>query len=316
MEETEVPLRSPTDIQAQLQAAFEFQRRGKVKKEVINTRHILFIVSGAFDKIEDIVRARLRQASIGFGAGTREDVPASQLYRMVATQDFIKFGFEPEFIGRLPVRVVCDELTVDDLYFILKQSEGSIIRQYEASFSAFGIEVIFAEEGLRAIAEQAAKEQTGARGLVTVCERVLREYKYELPSSPMKQFVVNRAVVEHPLQELQRILSNTASEEALVLREMVFEWAMRFSKRHHFTVRFRDDAVNAIVALALQQKKPVRELCNQLFKDYEFGLGLIRKNSGQSDFEVPAEAIASPDKYLSDLVVASYRGPDAKQAPG
>jgi ATP-dependent Clp protease ATP-binding subunit ClpX len=209
---------------------------------------------------------------------------------------------------------VCDELGVDDLYHILKNSEGSVIHQYESSFSAFGIEVIFSDDALLAIAEQAATEKTGARGLVTVCERVLREYKYELPSSPLKQFVVNRTVVEHPIRELQRILQNSASEERVVLREMVFEWAERFSQKHSLKLRFLDDAVNAIVDRALHQKKPVRELCNQLFKDYEFGLGLIRKNNGQVEFEIPAEAIENPDKFLSDLVVASYRGGEPKQA--
>lgn len=308
MEETEVPLRSPTDIQAQLQAAFEFQRRGKVKRETLNTRHILFIVSGAFDKIEDIVRARLREAHIGFAADTRTEVPDAQLYRQVSTGDFIKFGFEPEFIGRLPVRVVCDELGVDDLYHILKNSEGSIIRQYEASFAAFGIGVIFSDDGLRAIAEQAAKEKTGARGLVTVCERVLREYKYELPSSPVKQFVVNRAVAERPLEEMQRILHNQDFEERLVLREMAFEWAERFSQKHHLRLRFEDAAVDALVSRAQEKKKSVRDFCNELFKDYEFGLGLIRKNNAQTEFTLPAAAVEDPDKFLSDLVVASYRG--------
>ncbi len=159
MEETEVPLRSPTDIQAQLQAAFEFQRRGgKVKRETINTKHILFIVSGAFDGMLEIIRRRLRESQIGFGAKITDELSEADLLRRAQTQDFIKFGFEPEFVGRLPVRVVLDPLSVDDLYQILKHSEGSVIKQYEASFRAFGIDVIFSDEGLRAIAEQAARE--------------------------------------------------------------------------------------------------------------------------------------------------------------
>jgi endopeptidase Clp ATP-binding regulatory subunit ClpX len=316
MEETEVPLRSPTDIQAQLQAAFEFQRKGKVKKDTINTRHILFIVSGAFDKIEEIVRSRLRAAHIGFGAATREEVSAAQLYRQVNTRDFIKYGFEPEFIGRLPVRVVCDELTVEDLYHILKNSEGSVVRQYEASFTAFGVEVIFADDGLRAIAELAAKEQTGARGLLTVCERALREYKYELPSSSVKQFVVNRPLVEHPIEELKRVLANPEAEQRLVLREMVFDWAERFQQRHRLTLRFADAAVDAVVDRAQHENKTVREMCNHLFKDFEFGLGLIRNHKGQTEFEIPSSAIADPSKFLSDLVLASYPAREPKPAAG
>ena len=87
-----------------------------------------------------------------------------------------------------------------------RQSEGSVVRQYKGSFHAFGIDVIFADEGLRAIAEQAADENAGARGLLTVCERVLREFKYELPGSAVRQFVVTRALVGNPAAKLQRIL--------------------------------------------------------------------------------------------------------------
>ena len=168
MEETEVPLRSPTDIQAQLQAAFEFQRRGKVKRETLNTKHILFIVSGAFDALQEIIGRRLRESHIGFGTHrAKAEISEAELLRKVQTEDFIKFGFEPEFVGRLPVRVVLDKLSVDDLYEVLTRSEGSVIRQYESSFRAFGIDVIFADEGLRAIAEKAALENTGARALLT-----------------------------------------------------------------------------------------------------------------------------------------------------
>src|SRR6202041_4000877 len=82
------------------------------------------------------------------------------------TRDFIEFGFEPEFIGRLPVRVICQQLSVDDLFVILKTSEGSIIRQYEQTFAAYGIEVLFKDDGLRRIAEMAAGASTGGRDLL------------------------------------------------------------------------------------------------------------------------------------------------------
>ena len=111
MEETEVPIRGGNDLQAQLQAAMEFQRRGKVTRESINTRHILFIVSGAFDKLGVRVASRLRQSQIGFGAEPREMLEDSNLLRRAETRDFVDYGMEPEFIGRLPVRVVCDPLT-------------------------------------------------------------------------------------------------------------------------------------------------------------------------------------------------------------
>src|SRR3954468_16949266 len=134
MEDTDVPLRSANDLQAQLQAAFEFQRRGgKAKRETISTRHILFVVSGAFERLKQQVSRRLTQGQIGFNTEPRQ-VMDNELFQYVGTQDFIEYGFEPEFIGRLPVRVVCEELAADDLYQIMKYSEGSILRQYERAF--------------------------------------------------------------------------------------------------------------------------------------------------------------------------------------
>ena len=307
MEETEVPLRSPQDLQAQLQAAMEFQRRGKVKREVINTRHILFIVSGAFDKLEGIVRTRLRKSQMGFAASLRTEEPATALLGKAATQDFVQFGFEPEFIGRLPVRVVCGELTKDDLYQILKRSEGSVVHQYEADFKAFGIEVMFSDEGLRAIARAAATEQTGARGLLTVCERILRNFKYELPSNTVKRFVITEEVVQHPQRELKNLLKNRGYAERTVMGQMTREWAKRFSEKHGVNLQLADETVEAIVSRAIAEGKAIRDFCDELFKDFEFGLHLIKKNTGRTKFIVPVEAVAAPDKILSEWVVASYK---------
>ncbi|HTS19854.1 MAG TPA: AAA family ATPase [Verrucomicrobiae bacterium] len=313
MEETEVPLRSPTDIQAQLQAAFEYQKRGKVKRETINTKHILFIVSGAFDQMLEIIRRRIRQAHIGFGGHLAEHVSEAELHRRGQTEDFVKYGFEPEFIGRLPVRVVLEKLSVEDLYSILKQSEGSVVRQYESSFNAFGIDVIFSDEGLRAISEQAALENTGARGLLTVCERALREFKFELPSSNVRQLVVTRALVEKPGEELQRILQEPAYEHRELMRQFVHDFERKFEEKHNLRLRLEPDAVEEIVARAQQTNKSVSDLCRELFKDYQFGLNLIKTNTGQTEFVIPKSALGDPDKFLSDWVVSSYRKEDAAQ---
>jgi ATP-dependent protease Clp ATPase subunit len=103
-------------------------------------------------------------------------------------------------------RVVCEELTVDDLFQIMKRSEGSIVRQYERAFRAYGIAVSFDDDALREIARQAAEENTGARGLLTVCERILRNFKYELPSSGVTELVVNGQLVASPDYALQQLL--------------------------------------------------------------------------------------------------------------
>ena len=202
MEETDVPVRSQNDIQGQLQAAMEFQRTGKTSQpETVNTRNILFIVSGAFEKLPVLIAQRLDAKQPG-----EDGHAAADLVRQATTRDFITYGFEPEFIGRLPVRVVCEPLRVDDFYEIMERSEGSILRQYERAFLAYGIEVSFAESALREIARQAAEEKTGARGLLTVCERILRNFKYELPGSGVKRFTVDGLLIAEPSRVLQQLL--------------------------------------------------------------------------------------------------------------
>src|SRR5204862_306789 len=216
MEETEVPARSQNDIAGQIQAMMDFTQRGRKAPATINTKHILFIVSGAFGGLEKIIRQRLREATIGFAAKERLPESVEDVLAEAQTKDFIEFGFEPEFIGRLPVRVVCQSLNQDDLFLILKNSEGSIIRQYEQDFAAYGIEVLFSDDGLKRIAERAGDEQTGARGLITVCEKVFRDIKFELPSTNVKRFVVTRGLVDDPTAELQKILADPRQEERIV----------------------------------------------------------------------------------------------------
>jgi ATP-dependent Clp protease ATP-binding subunit ClpX len=308
MEETDVPARAPNDIAGQLQAMMEMTGRGgKKQPSVINTRHILFVVSGAFGGLEKIIRRRVRESSIGFAAAARPDVAEELIFQEVQTRDFVEFGFEPEFIGRLPVRVVCLQLNVDDLFQILKSSEGSIIRQYEQSFAAYGIEVLFRDDGLRRIAELAAEEKTGARGLMTVCERVFRDLKFELPSTHVKRFVVTRELVDDPVAELKKLLAESEKQEHAMLGHVVHEFAQRFYESHGLKLQFTDAAIERVVALALEQGKTVRDLCAEKFKDYQFGLKLIAQNANRQEFKIDAAAVDSPDKFLSELVVESYR---------
>src|SRR3984957_6857010 len=120
MEETEVPARSQQDIAGQIQAMMDMSQRGKKASGVINTKHILFIVSGAFGGLEKQVRQRMRAAAIGFAGRGQAVEDDAHLLEHATTKDFIEFGFEAEFIGRLPVRVVCQPLSVDDLFQVLK----------------------------------------------------------------------------------------------------------------------------------------------------------------------------------------------------
>jgi endopeptidase Clp ATP-binding regulatory subunit ClpX len=314
LEDTDVPARSPNDISGQIQAMMDIAQRGKSLPATINTRHILFIVSGAFDGLEKLVQKRLRSTTIGFSPSTLP-IPGAETSWLdhAQTRDFIEFGFEPEFIGRLPVRVVCQQLSAEDLFTILKTSEGSIIRQYEMTFAAYGIEVLFRDDGLRRIAELAFAETTGARGLMTVCERIFRDFKFELPSTKVRRFVVTAELVDNPAADLQKLLAEHEKEEREVARQLAHDYALRFGEHHQLGMRFTEAAADRLVILALEQRVPVRELCARRFKDFQFGLKLISKNTGQDVFTIDVDAVNAPDKTLSEWVVKSYR--DTPQPP-
>ncbi len=305
MEETEVPVRSMNDLQAQLQAAFEFQKRGKAKRETINTRHILFVVSGAFERLKQQVSRRISQSQIGFSAEPVK-VMDNELFQFVTTQDFLEYGFEPEFIGRLPVRVVCEDLDADDLYRIMKFSEGSLLRQYERAFRAYGIEISFDDEALRLIADAAAKEKTGARGLLTVFEKLFRDYKYHLAGSGLSQLRVTAELVREPKRVLDRLMAEGHKIEAQTREAGARQFAERFKNEHRLEVAFDETAVRRLVERAQAERMSMSDLCAHLFKDYQFGLNLIKKNTGRKEFVLNAEAVDAPDKFLSDLVVQSY----------
>jgi ATP-dependent Clp protease ATP-binding subunit ClpX len=305
MEETEVPVRSMNDLQAQLQAAFEFQRRGKTTRETINTRHILFVVSGAFEKLKEHVARRVRHGQIGFSAEPIQ-VMDNELFGHVTTQDFIEYGFEPEFIGRLPVRVVCEDLDADDLFSIMKYSEGSLLRQYERAFRAYGIEISFEDEALRLLAEAAAKEKTGARGLLTVFEKLFRDYKYYLAGSGLSQLRVTAALVREPKRVLDRLMAEGHKLEAQMLEAGARQFAEKFNRDHGLEIVLDEAAVRRLVERAQAERMTMSDLCAHLFKDYQFGLNLVKKNTGQTKFVINAGAVDEPDKFLSELVVQSY----------
>ena len=308
MEETEVDLRSGNDVASQMRAAMEFQKSGKVEKEVINTRHILFIISGAFTGMADIIKKRMHQSKIGFNAEiiSQTDDTETQYFENITPKDFIDFGFEPEFIGRLPVHVVCTELGVDDLFYILKHSEGSIIRQYENAFRAYGITVLFSECGLQRIAEKAIAQKTGARALMTVCEKVLRDYKFELPSTGVEEFVVTAEVVDAPDVELKRIITEPDYNRRTVMCEQVRRYEARFYTEHQLQIQFDAEATTLICERAIADAQTVQQVCDQLLGSYQHGLNLIKQNTGQSTFTFPKAVLENPDQVLEEWIRESY----------
>jgi len=214
MEETEVELKVPHDPISQLEAIEYYRVHGKREKKTVNTRNILFIMSGAFTGLDEIVRKRVGRQSIGFESTVTSKKEAALFLGQAKAEDLIQYGFESEFIGRLPVITVLDELSEEDLYQILRNPNNSVVLGKKQDFLAYGIKLIFEDESLREIAALAVREKTGARGLVSVIERSLLPYEKKLPSSDLDYLVISRQMVVAPEAELSKLLADKALAES------------------------------------------------------------------------------------------------------
>ncbi|TSA10660.1 MAG: AAA family ATPase [Deltaproteobacteria bacterium] len=208
MEETDVDLRVPHDPIAQLEAIERYRKTGKREKRTVNTRNILFIVSGAFNDLADVIKKRLTDQGIGFGAPITSKSDRVDYLRHVKAEDLIEYGFESEFVGRLPVVAVFEELYVEDLYNILKNPGCPVIKGKKHDFKAYGIDITFEDKALHILAEKACTEKTGARGLSRVVEHILLEFEKTLPSTSIRSLVVTPEMIKNPVAELDRLLAS------------------------------------------------------------------------------------------------------------
>lgn len=165
----------------------------------VDTSNILFICGGAFAGLEKVIQDRTERSSIGFSATVRskEDIKASAVIRNVESEDLVKFGLIPEFIGRLPMIATLGELDKEALLQILTEPKNALVKQYAALFEMEGAEVEFRDDALLAVAELALVRRTGARGLRSILEATLLETMYELPSmTGVSKVVIDRGVIE------------------------------------------------------------------------------------------------------------------------
>jgi ATP-dependent Clp protease ATP-binding subunit ClpX len=367
MEETEVDLKVAHDPVSQIQAIEHYRRTGKKDKRTLNTRHILFIVSGAFNGLDKMVKERISKQEIGF----RGDMTSRELDRVflkhVTAEDLIKFGFESEFVGRLPVIAVLEELNAADLYAILLNPNNPIITSKKRDFQAYGIDIAFENEALELLAAQAAIEKTGARGLVSVIERVLIQFEKRLPSTQVRQIVVTPELVENPEAELDRLLADpeaadllarfrqAAAKEREVLKESIWRresellnryqlpltearvellahqyhhwdcdlktaiddlarlydqvcrFAEMFLNNHGIELHFEPDAVDEILQQAVARETSALAVCQEMAKDLEYALKLVRDRTSQDQFILTREALCDLDAYLNRVIREHYQ---------
>jgi len=366
MEETEVDLKVPHDAVSQIQAIEHFRRTGKKEKRVVNTKNILFVMSGAFGELAGIIKKRLQKQGIGFEADVRPTEIPWEILKEVTAQDLVEFGFESEFVGRLPVIVVFDELGKEDLIEILRNPNNPIILSKRLDFKAYDMEVRFEDEALAKIAELAARERTGARGLVSAIEKVLIPFEKHLPSTSIRRLVVTPELVDDPEGELRKLQEDYDSPERLrrfikaeekeIQNVEAFVQSRAKEFRHRsgleitetrasliariyfkkisdlntaidefssiydqikaeesslfndvdIRVSFDEDAIEALIRMAVDTGQEAGILAYQLAKKLEYGLKLVKDRSGTEHFVITKEAVTDMERYINDLVKRHY----------
>jgi endopeptidase Clp ATP-binding regulatory subunit ClpX len=274
MEETEVDLKVPHDPISQLEAIEQYRKTGKREKRTLNTKNILFIMSGAFNGLEELVKKRLNREGIGFGAEIRSKDERADYLKQAKAEDLIAYGFESEFIGRLPVTTVFEKLEVDDLYAILKNPNNPITLGKKKDFKSYGIDIQFEDEALYELAVKAYEEKIGARGLVSAVERILIKFEKRLPSTDIRKFVVTRAVVEDPERALGRFLQDPSnpemlekfeallSREKMALKESIVGREAEFKKR--YGIVFREGRIDLIVNRMIEKGYDVNTVSEEV----------------------------------------------------
>ncbi len=165
----------------------------------LDTTNILFICGGAFVGLDKMIETRVAQHPMGFGADIKiqKERNLQELFDQISPDDLIKFGMIPEFIGRLPITVALNELVRDDLRRILTEPKNAIVKQFQASLDIDKVELVFLEDAIDAIADLAIKQNTGARGLRAIVEKMMMELMFEIPSiEGNKRVVITKDVVE------------------------------------------------------------------------------------------------------------------------
>jgi ATP-dependent Clp protease ATP-binding subunit ClpX len=331
MEETDVDLKVPHDPVSMLQEIDRFRKTGKKEKNSVNTKHILFIMSGAFSGLEKIISRRVAEQKIGFGAAITDPSQDQDLLMRVKSEDLVQFGFESEFVGRLPVRTIFERLTETDLCEILKNPNNPIILGKKLDFAAYGIDVKFQTGALEELARRAYDENTGARGLVSAVEGALLPFEKALPSTAIRRFAVTRDVIDHPTGSLAALLANP--DDDIVVRafqQLADEECQRIvgyitANRRTFGEKYGVQLTDARIGLAAEaycRKVTDIEKVLQRFKSYYEETKTIElyfiKNHG-INIVLEEEAIdaliekcfrsqRSPESYYRDLTASFEHG--------
>ena len=306
-QDTEVKVVSQTDMMGQMRMAMSQSDM----PTTIRTKNILFIVSGAFDKLGDIIRKRLGKSVIGFGHQQSEAIGRTdaEILSEVQTHDLVEYGFEPEFIGRLPVRVALSDLCQKDLEKILTGVSNNYIQQYQEAFEGYDIQLNVSEDAIKEIAHQAAEEKTGARGLLTVLERTFRDFKYMLPGLGVKTLDIVAEDIQDPKKGLGKVIQKYFIELRKKelddcgshLVEEVKTYCEEFRKEYGFTLDVPMFTIYDAFTIATEAKEEPIDYVKKALANLPHALHLIH-HPQDTPFTVTQEFIKAPEEHIDKMV--------------
>ncbi len=184
----------------------------------INTENILFICGGAFEGLENIIKDRTGEKAIGFGTKiqSKKEIDKYEIFKELLPQDLLKFGLIPEFIGRLPIITTLKDLDKEALVKILVEPKNALVKQYTKLFEIDGVQLEFKKEALEAIVEKAIERKTGARGLRSIIEEIMRDIMFDIPSNPniVKCIITKETVIDKKAPEV--VISELPQEKNLL----------------------------------------------------------------------------------------------------
>ena len=189
----------------------------------IDTTNILFICGGAFEGLEHIIKDRIGKKSMGFGAKieSKKDINKTEIFKELLPQDLLKFGLIPEFVGRLPITATLDGLTREALIDIVTKPKNALVKQYKKLVELDGVELEFEQEALEVIVDKAIERNTGARGLRSIIEDIMRDVMYDIPSNPkIAKCIITKETVESKQEPKLVIDENKVKEPMRTTRKV------------------------------------------------------------------------------------------------
>lgn len=302
-----VSIENPYSPVSQFKEAIRQTQKGK-RQDMISTEKILFVVGGSFQRphsdLEDIVKERIKHKAgrfredgsimvMGFGTpGTEDKKTIMNYYKEANADDYIRFGLLPELVGRIPIRSYVNLLSKNDLVRIMRDTEDSIIHQYEMEFKAFNIDLNIQEQAIEYIAELAENKKTGARALVSVWESILTDFQFELPGSNFNELVVSEELCRAPHDALLKMLK----------RSPFLDYIQGFKREYGIELVMDNKIEEYVENYAKENDVQVSDALKQLLK----GASSINYMNHKGKFKITARMLEEP-KYFDDLFTRWYQ---------